>query len=153
MQRRLFTVNADKLGFKQGRLVLAQFQGHRPEFIGNEALDFLFPVADELDRHRLHTARTKPLAHLAPEQRTKLVAHDTVQHASCLLCIHTIQIDWPRLLHCCLYSRLRDLIEYDTAVILSIESQKMRKMPGNRLSLAIRIGCKIDLIGIFGVLL
>ena len=135
------------------RTALAQLQANGPILLRDEALDLLFPVTDELHRHRLHPARRKPLAHLAPEQRTQLVAHDAIQHAPCLLCIHPVEIDRMRILHRCLDRRLRDLIEDDPAVIRSIQPQYVCQMPGNRFSLTIRIGCEIDLVGLPGFLL
>ena len=120
VQVKFFPIHMGKLSLKHRGLVLAQFHAHRPVFHGLKGLNFLFPVADKLDRYGLHAACRKPLAHLAPEQRRKLVAHNAVEHTAGLLGIHLVDIDATRMLYRLLNGRFRDFIEDNAAVLLRV---------------------------------
>ena len=52
-------------------------------------------------------------------------------------------IDLPRLFYRLLYRIFRDLIEFHTADSVVIDAEKMRNMPRNRFSFAIRVGSEI----------
>ena len=66
--------------------------GDIPVFLRNEVVYFLFPVANDAYSHRLHAACGKASAHLCPEYRTYLVAHQPVKHPPCLLSVHKVHI-------------------------------------------------------------
>ena len=89
----LFAVHSVKFGFKRLAVALyLELGGDIPVFLRNEVVYFLFPVANDAYSHRLHAACGKASAHLCPEYRTYLVAHQPVKHPSRLLSVHKVHI-------------------------------------------------------------
>ena len=72
-------------------------QGHvqRPVFLWLERADFVFPVNHQPGGDGLDTACGQTPPNLFPQQRGKLVAHDSVQNPPRLLGVHQIIVDIP----------------------------------------------------------
>ena len=137
------------------RLFAARFElcGQHPVFLRNERVDLVLAIAHDARRHGLHAACGQTLADLCPEDRADLVADDTVQNASRLLCVDEVHVDRPRLFDRVLYGVCRDLVELDAAFRCRVELQNLRKMPRNRFSLAVRVRREKDAIGFLRFLL
>ncbi len=121
-----------------------------PVFLGREVADLLFAVDDHARGHGLHTAGGKPLAHLAPQKRRELIAHDAVKDAARLLRVHQILIDVARMGQALAHNVFRDLVEGDAPGFFVRQLQKLLQMPADGLALAVRVGCEIDGTGALG---
>jgi hypothetical protein len=80
--------------------------------------DLALAVADEPQRDRLHAARGEPAAHLVPEDRADLVAHQPVEDAPGLLRVDLLLVDLAGVLERVLDRALRDLVEDHAADLL-----------------------------------
>ena len=83
-----------------------------------------------------------------PEQRAELVADYAVEYAARLLRVYKILVYLSRVLYRVTDSTLRYLVKGNTADLLRRDIERRNKMPRYRLSLAVGVGCEIDLIGI-----
>src|SRR6185369_10426501 len=85
----------------------------RPVLLGREGADGALALDDEPERDGLHAARGQPLLHGLPEQRARLVAHETIQNAARLLRVDLLLIDLAGVRQRALDRVLRDLVEED----------------------------------------
>ena len=115
--------------------------------------DLIFTIAHDARRHGLYASRGQSLTDLDPKDRTDLVAHNAVQHASCLLRVDQIHIDRARLFDRVLHRVRRDLVKLDAALTGHVQLQDLREMPGNRFAFAVRVRCEKDAIGFLRFLL
>ena len=127
---------------------LGEHRVERPGFDGNELIDLFFPLANQPDRNRLHAAGTEALSNLLPEQGAQLVADEPVDHTASLLRIDQILIHRTQRVERLFHSGGRDLMQLDAAWVLQVED--VRKMPGDRLALTVRVGCQEDLRSALG---
>src|ERR1700674_451323 len=127
---------------------LGEHRVERPRFDRNELFDLLFPLADQPDRDRLHAARAQALSNLLPEQGAQLVADQPVDHAASLLRVDEILIHRTQRVERLFHSTGRNLVQLDPLWVLQVEN--VRKMPGDRLALAVRVRCQQDFGGAFG---
>ena len=139
-----------QLGFKGG-LSARFFQMRRdtPVFFRFEGLDGVFAFAYQFQRDRLHPARAEPESDLVPENFTgKLEAHDSVQLSAGLLRVHFFLIDSTGFLERLLHRPFRDLVEsHPIEFALGPGSpEEFLDVPGNRLTLAVRVGGQINLL-------
>ena len=125
-------------------LSLVEFRFNGPEFLRYKGFNFLLSVTDYLQSRRLNSSRRKTSGNLSPKQRTDLISHQSVKNPPGLLCIHQIQVDGSRVLYRLLHRLGGDFIKHYPAWGICRNSQQKRQMPGYRLSLAVRVGCKID---------
>ena len=72
--------------------------GTRPIFLRLKGINFLLPVADDLDCYRLDTACRKTFGNLAPQKGRQLIADNTIEDATRLLCVDLIHINGSRML-------------------------------------------------------
>ena len=121
----------------------------RPVFLRHECADLIFPVHDEPRRNGLHTARRQPLAHLFPQQRTELIADYPVEHTPRLLRVHEVLIDGARLRDGAAHHVLCDLVEGHAHRLIVRNVQQILEVPRDRLSLAVRVSCEIDVLTFF----
>ena len=126
---------------------------HVPVFIGLKVFDLLFPVIDQPHRHALHTACGQAAAHLTPQERTELVAHQTVQHAARLLGVEQILINGTGVGHALLHTLFGDLVKGDTVGLVGVQPQNIGQMPADGLALAVRVGRQQHAVGVFGLAL
>ena len=126
---------------------------HVPVFIGLKVFDLLFPVIDQPHRHALHTACGQAAAHLTPQERTELVAHQTVQHAARLLGVEQIFVDGTGVGHALLHTLFGDLVKGDTVGLVGVQPQNIGQMPADGLALAVRVGRQQHAVGVFGLAL
>ena len=124
-----------------------------PVFLGLEVLDLLFPVHDQAHGHALHPSGGQAPAHLAPQKRAELVAHQTVQNAAGLLGVEQVDVDGPGMGHALGDTLLGDLTEGDPVGVLDVQTQEMGQMPADGLALTVRVSGKEDLVGLFGLAL
>ena len=137
------------------RLIL-QFGRQIPIFLGLKRLNLPFPLHDEAERHRLHPAARKAalarggrVVDFMIEQCGKLISHQPVEHAARLLRIYEAVIDLARVFQR-LFDRLGgDLVEFDTVFLVFVQSEHRLQVPGDRLALAVGVGCEIDVIRLF----
>ena len=124
-----------------------------PVLLRNELADLLFPVADQADSHRLHPSGRETPAHLFPQERGQLIAHDPVKDTTGLLGVHQVNVDGAGVFHTIFHTALGDLIEGHTVLIVEIQPQDIGQMPGDGLAFPVRVGCQIDLVALFRLLL
>ncbi len=98
--------------FKNRRLARGQKRVDGPIFHGDEGANFHLAVHDQAQGHGLHASGGEPAAHLVPQQRRYLVAHQAVQHAARLLRVHQILVDFAGMLERGLDCLRRDLVEH-----------------------------------------
>ena len=112
----------------------------RPIFARIEGLDFPFPVHDQLHGDRLHAPGGETAANFGPQQRRDLVPDEPVQNTPGLLRVDAIHIDRVGRLDRLDGRSLGDFVELDTFGILELE--ELREVPGDRLALAVGVGCE-----------
>ena len=122
--------------------------GNQPILLRHKIENFLLSVADNARRYGLHAACGKALAYLCPENGADLIPHQAVENAARLLGVYKAHVDGTRALDGVFDRVCGDFVEHDAALAGNIQPQYLRKMPGNRLSLAVRVGGKIDLFGV-----
>ena len=146
LQLRLLAAFAVIMGGKGDLLhVIAQeISVQRPVFLGLELLDLTVAVIHHAGGDRLDTAGGKTAAHLLPQQRAELIAHQTVQNAAGLLGIHQILVDLTGLADALLHHLLGDLVEGHALCLFLAQLQQVFQMPGNGFTLAVRVRCEID---------
>ena len=118
-----------------------------PIFLRNESADLLLTLDNHTLCDRLHTARTQATLYVFPEQRTDLITYDTVKNTARLLRVDLIHIQRTGRLDGSLDSGFGDLIEGDAHDLLRGDAEHGGQMPGNRLPLAVRVGCQINTAG------
>ena len=94
--RLLLPVLDDRGG--EGDLALLELDVERPVFLGDEAFNLFFALADEAERDGLHASGRKAVLHLLPEQRRKIVADQPVEHSPRLLRVDLRVVDVHRIL-------------------------------------------------------
>ena len=87
-----------------------------------ESLYLALFLYDQTNRYRLHTTCRKTGCHFLPEDRRQLKSNDTIQHTTCLLCIHQIIVDITRVGDSVQYITLRDRRENDTVRFLVLQT-------------------------------
>ena len=124
--------------------LVAQRGFERPILLRLERLDLLFPVVDHAHGDGLHAPRGEAAAHLFPQQRRELIAHDAVEDTARLLRVHQILINGAGLLDALADDLLRDLVERDALRLFVVELQQRLEVPRDRLALAVRVRREID---------
>ena len=121
-------------------------QGHiqRPVLLGLEGADLIFPVHHHSGGDGLDASGGQTPAHLLPQQRGQLIAHDPVQNPSGLLGIHQVIVDVPGMLDGFSHHPLGDLIEGYPVRLFVGQPQQFLQMPGDGFSLPVRVGCEVD---------
>ena len=130
----------------------AQNSLNRPVFLGLECSDFLLTVDDQAGCYRLDTSGRQAALDLAPQKGRQAIADDAVQDTARLLRVYQVDVDVARMLNTVAHALLGDLIEGHALVFALLEVQKGLQMPGDRFSLAVRVGCEVDKIGFLGCL-
>ena len=128
-------------------LALLEFDLNIPVFLRFEIVDLVFAVTDDLERRGLHAPCAQASANLAPQKRADLITYQSVQRASRLLCVHQSDIDGTRRFDRLFDRILCNFVEHDAAGLIRVQSQEESQMPGDCLSLAVRVGCQIDFSG------
>ena len=116
----------------------------RPVFLRLESADLIFPIHHQSGSDGLHAACGQTAADFLPQQRGQLIAHDAVEDASCLLGIHQIIIDLTGMRDGFFDYLLGDLVKCHTPGFGIRQIQQFFQMPGNGLTLTVRVGCEID---------
>ena len=145
LKLRLFAVKTIEFGF-ECTLGKMKFYCDRPILFRHEIKYLALSVANEFCRNRLHTARRKSSSNLCPKQRADFVAEQTVKHAPRLLRINKVPVNAARIFDRLLNDCLCDFVKHNTTGLVFIQLQHFCKMPRNRFSLAIRVGCKHDML-------
>src|SRR6266850_1159056 len=91
----IFAFVLEELGFEERRLPRIEHRVNGPIFLWHESPDCQFAFDDQPQRHRLHAPGGKAAAHLVPQNRRNLVAHNAIEHAAGLLRIHQVRVDLP----------------------------------------------------------
>ena len=120
-----------------------------PVLLGDKGPDLVLPVHHQPCGHRLDPARREAPAHLFPQQRRELIAHDPVENPPGLLGVHQVLVDGPGLLDGLGHDALGDFIEGDPVDLVVGNVQQGLEVPGNGLALPVRVGCQIYLIALF----
>jgi len=130
---------------------MAQPGGDGPVFLGDEGLDLVFPLTDQTQRRTLHAAGRQARAHLAPEQRREVEAHEIVQGAARLLGVDQVHGNGPRMGDGVLHRFFGDLVkDHPLGWFLAHEApflEQFQQMPGNGLAFAVRIGGQPEFVG------
>ena len=116
----------------------------QPVLLGHEGAYLLLPVHDHARRDGLHAACGEPAAYLLPQQRRELVAHYPVEDAARLLGVHKVDVYVPRRGDALGHHALCYLVEGDAAGLVVRQGQQLLQVPGDGLSLAVRVGREID---------
>ena len=128
-------------------------QGHvqRPVLLGLEGTDLVLPIHHHPGSHGLDTTGGQPPAYLLPQQRRQLIANDSVQNAAGLLGVHQIIVNVPGMLDRILHYLLRNFVKRDPLSLPVRQIQKLLQMPGNGLSLPVRVGRQVHGVRLGGV--
>ncbi len=119
----------------------------RPVFAGPEGLDLGFALADQAEGDGLHPASAAAARQLAPEHRGEGEAHEVIEGAAGEIGLYEWLIQLARLAHSRCHGVAGDLVEGhamdDLAPQRVLVLQHGADVPGDRLALTIRIGCKV----------
>src|SRR5690606_29335829 len=96
----LFSIERSKAGFECIATRRIEQGGDLPIILADKTLDLRFPIADEAERHRLHTAGRTSAWQLAPQYGREREAHEIVECAAGKISIHQRGIDLSRRSHC-----------------------------------------------------
>ncbi len=150
--RDLLAVGADEAG-GEGRVgLVAQMGDQRPIFAGDEFFDFQLAVADQPQGDRLHASGGFGARQLAPQHRRKVESDQIIQGAAGEIGLDQALVDLARVLHRLQDRVLGDGVEDDALDRLVLEhafcAQNLQHVPGNGLSLAVRVGRQDDAVGV-----
>ena len=123
-----------------------------PVFLLHKVADFLFAVDNQLDDHRLHPACRQTRLDRFPQEGTELIAHQAVEDAAGLLRVDQVDVDVARSCHTAFDAGLGNLVKGNAAFFLAAQIQHIRQVPGDCLSLAVRVGGKINKACVLGSL-
>ena len=133
--------------------VVAQQRGvEQPVLLGHKGAYLLFAVDHHARGHALHAAGAEAAADLLPQQRTQLVTHDAVEDAPRLLGVHQVYIYFARRLDALRDHFLRYLVEGHAHGLVVGQAEQLLQMPGDGLSLAVRVGREVDDVRLFRAL-
>ena len=118
-----------------------------------ELLDFVFALHNELHSYRLDAACRQRRTDLAPQHRRQLEANETVEHATCLLGIHQVDVQRPRMCQCLIDSGFGNFVEDNTFHLSRIHFGHLHQMPRDGLALAVIIRRQPNRIRLRGFLL
>ena len=118
----------------------------------NERITLVLAVDDDAKRGRLNPPGRKPKRELLPQQARKRIAADAVEHAASALRLVEVRIEVPRLVEALLDAALGDLFEQDALDLGFLVGllRHLHEVVGNRLALAVGVGCEQDLVGLLG---
>ena len=122
-----------------------------PVFVGLKLFDFQLPIPDEAHRHALHAARGQAPAHLAPQKRRQLVAHQTVQLPPGLLGIEQVHVDGAGMGHALLDALFGNFIKGHPVGRGGVQPQHVRQMPADGLPFPVRVGCQQNAVTLLGL--
>ena len=110
--------------------------------LGLEVFNFGLALDHQAQRHGLHAADALRSADLPAHHRTALEADQPIQHPARLLRIHAVHIDLFRMFKGGKNRGFCDLVVGDAieAVLRDVFLQRLEKMPGDRLPLAVGVG-------------
>ena len=94
-----------------------------------ESENFPFAVDDESQCDALYASGRELRLDFSPENRRKLEAYETVEHASCLLRIHEVHVNVPRVFYCVQNRILGDFVEYDSSGAFFFQAESFIEMP------------------------
>ena len=115
-----------------------------PVFLGCKVAYLNFTLDNHSRCNGLNASGGKPSAHLAPEQRTELIAHDAVKDAAGLLGIDQINVDIARGSDALRDDFFSNFVKGDASGLFVRQAEKLLEMPRNSLPLAVGVGCKIN---------
>ena len=98
----------------------------------------------------MHTSCRKPAANLLGHKRAESIAHDSVEQTAALLGVDQLHVDGSGALNTVLHGVLGNLVECNAILLIRVKPQNIGKMPRNGFSFAVRVGCEIDEIALFG---
>ena len=125
----------------------------RPVFLGLEGRNLMLPVADHPGGYGLDPSSGQAAADFLPQQRRELVAHNPVQNPPGLLGVHQVLVDGPGGRDGLVDHLFGDLVEGHTVGLVVRDVQQLLQMPGDGLSLPVRVGGQVDLARPLGRLL
>src|SRR5207247_9555441 len=125
----------------------------RPVLLGREGADLALALADDADGDRLHAPRREHAAHLVPEERRELVAHESVEDAPSLLRVEAVLVELAGSLERREHRLLRDLVEEHAMDVLPPRAALLRDVPGDSTALAVGVGRQVDVLLVLGGLL
>ena len=145
----LFAIQHGQLG---GKVLLAavglghqHLGGYVPILLGDKGLNVFLPHDHHTGCYGLHPSGRQSLFHLCPQQGTDLVAHQPIQHTACLLGIHQLHVQRPRILNGVLDGLFGNFVKFNTARGRRIHVQNLPQMPGDGFAFAVRVSCEQNL--------
>ena len=122
-----------------------------PIFTRPKYLDFGLAVADQAQRHGLHTAGAAAAGQLPPQHRRQGEPHQIVQRAPSHVCLDQRLIEFARMVDRVANGVAGDFVEADAvdrdALQCVLVRQHRSHVPGNRLTLTIRVGGEPQRLG------
>ena len=122
-----------------------------PVLLFLECTDLIFTIHHHAHGNRLHPAGRQTVFHGMPKHGRELVAHNAVQHTPCLLGVDQILIDLSWILDAFCHHIFGDLVEGYPLCLLIRKSQQLLEMPGDGLSLAVRVRREENGVGLFSL--
>ena len=110
-----------------------------PILLRLKAHDLRLALADQTQGHGLHPTGAQSSPDRLPEHRAHLVSHQSVQHSPRLLSVHFPHIQTGRMRHRLPDRLLGDLVEQNAIDVFLPLGDSVGHVPGNGLSLPIRI--------------
>ena len=127
-----------------------QRRHQRPVFPRNEFFDFELAVADEPQRHRLHTAGRARAGQLAPQHRRERKADQIIEGAAGEVGVDQGAIDLARMLHRVEHRLLGDGVEHHPLDRLLLQRilllEDLKHVPGDGLAFPVGVGGQNQLV-------
>ena len=103
-------------------LFVLQYRVEIPILVGNERLNFAFPVHNQPQRNRLNPARRKPVLDTVIEKRGKFVTDESVQNSARLLCVYEIIIYFSGFFQSVFNGGRRNFVKFDTVLAVLVKT-------------------------------
>ena len=137
-------VSIDDLGGHRLAVVDRELDVDTEELGGHEDPNLLVALREDTQRRRLHPAGRQPSVQTAAQQRGDRETDHAVEESAGLLRTHEVVVDLARTLESGLHRSRSDLGEGDPTEALLGPPEQLAQVPGDGLTLAVKVGGKVD---------
>ncbi|SVK47897.1 Uncharacterised protein [Acinetobacter baumannii] len=144
-----FVVCVGHFHLQRGFTLRQQIGMQLPVLFRHERLDVAFAFYHQTHRHRLHAAGGQAAGDFLPQQRRDHIAHHAVHKPARLLRVDAVNVQLARLFERLLDRVFGDFVKHHAAKAFVIPTDHFPQVPGDGFPFAVKVGCEINVVGVF----